>query len=585
MTTRQGAPPDRVNMARFLVERAQSAPNELAIRVARAHGDSVVFDDTTYAQLAKRSGELAIGLTWAGVTRGMRVSIFVRPGLELIALTFALLRLGAVPVLIDPGMGAKNVLACVKRMQPGAFIGIPLAHLMRRARPGAFKTCRVNIVTTGRGARLVARLGLAKHIDDIVQDGWDKNAPLLDTAADMEAAILFTSGSTGPPKGVTYTHGMFAAQVDALKALYGMAPGEIDMACLPVFALFSPALGFTCVFPPLDPSKPATCDPHLLSETLLKSGATTTFGSPAIWRRVVPHAKERGLTFPALRRVLIAGAPVPTGLLADFRALLGPGGEIHTPYGATECLPVASAAASELVEGALRERAESGAGTCVGRVAPGIELALLPITDAPIATWAAARAFPVTPGQRCPAQGYAEIAVRGAVVTREYAFDPPATSQAKIPVDAAAQDPARPGEVWHRIGDAGYLDAQGLLWFAGRLSHRIETATGTVLPVPTENLFNTHPAVERSALVGLNLPGAAHPVPHLIVIPAAGHAPSAEFARTILAHGAAHALGRLVEGLSFKDAFPVDVRHNAKIHRGELATWLAAQPQAARFTP
>ena len=566
-------------MARFLVERASSAPDALAIRVARPSGEGVTFEDTTYAELAKRSGELAIGLTWAGVTRGMRVSVFVRPGVELIALTFALLRIGAVPVLIDPGMGPKNVLACVERMQPGAFIGIPLAHMIRRLRPRAFRTAKVNVVASGRGGRLIARLGLAKHIDDVVQDGWDKNAPLLDTTADTEAAVLFTSGSTGPPKGVTYTHGMFAAQVDALRELYGMQPGEIDMACLPVFALFSPALGFTCVFPPMDPSKPGTCDPGLLAATLRASEATTTFGSPAIWRRVVPHARAAGLDFPDLRRVLIAGAPVPTDLLNEFLELLPAGADVHTPYGATECLPVASAAASELVADDLRSRAETGAGTCVGQIAPGIELALLPITDEPLASMQAAQPIELVADQRCPAEGYGEIVVRGAVVTREYAFDQPATRAAKIPVDPDARVDAK--EVWHRIGDAGYLDADGRLWFAGRVSHRLETSAGLVMPVPTENIFNAHPAAERTALVGHGLPGAE--VPHLIVIPAKGQTPGPELARTLFAHGDAQALGKAVAGITFKDAFPVDVRHNAKIHRGELKTWLAQQPTAEVF--
>jgi olefin beta-lactone synthetase len=567
--------PARVNMAQFLVERARVAPNELAIRVAKKGPSGIRFEDTTFAALSKRSGELAIGLTWAGITRGARVSLFVKPGVELIAITFALLRIGAIPVLIDPGMGPRNVLSCVERMRPSAFIGIPLAHVIRRLKPTPFRNVRVNIVTSGRGSKLISRLGLAKHIDDVIQDGWDKNEPLLDVPADTEAAILFTSGSTGPPKGVTYTHGMFAAQVDALKALYNMQPGEVDVACLPVFALFSPALGFTCVFPPINPSKPAECDPALLAETIQKAGATTTFGSPAIWRRVVPYAKARGLTFPSLKRVLIAGAPVPTDLLADFKTLLGEGADIHTPYGATECLPVASASATELLEGGedgVRTLSESGGGTCVGRVAPGIDLRLLPITQAAIPTWAAAQPYTQRPGERCPASGYGEIVVRGPVVTAEYKFEEAATAQAKIPVDA--EHATGPGAVWHRIGDAGYLDAQGRLWFAGRVAHRLHTSDGLVMPVPTENIYNTHPAVERSALVGLG-EGLERPI--LLVRLAGEHQPSAELAAELLAYGARHPLGALVEGLAFKDTFPVDVRHNAKIHRTELKLWLADQ--------
>lgn len=563
--------PARVNMAQFLVERARVAPNELAIRVAKPGPNGIRFDDTTFAALSKRSGELAIGLTWAGITRGARVSLFVKPGVELIAITFALLRIGAIPVLIDPGMGPRNVLSCVERMRPSAFIGIPMAHVIRRLKPTPFRNVRVNIVTSGRGSKWIARLGLAKHIDDVIQDGWDKNEPLLDVPADTEAAILFTSGSTGPPKGVTYTHGMFAAQVDALKALYDMQPGEVDVACLPVFALFSPALGFTCVFPPMNASKPAECDPALLAETIQKAGATTTFGSPAIWRRVVPYAKAQGLNFPTLKRVLIAGAPVPTGLLADFKNLLSESADIHTPYGATECLPVASASATELLAGGedgVRTRSESGHGTCVGHVAPGIELRLLPITDAAIPSWTAAQPYTQVAKERCPASGYGEIVVRGPVVTAEYKFEDEATAKAKIPVDGATD------AVWHRIGDAGYVDSEGRLWFAGRVAHRLHTSEGLVMPVPTENIYNTHPAVERSALIGLG-DGLERPI--LLVRLADEHKPSAELAAELLAFGARFPLGALVEGLVFKDKFPVDVRHNAKIHRTELKLWLADQ--------
>ena len=566
-----GALPERVNMAQFLVERARQAPDALAIRVARTVADQVTFADTTYGELDADSGALAASLAAAGVRPGSRVSVFVRPGVELIAITFALLRIGAVPVLIDPGMGPKNVLACVERMAPEAFIGIPAAHLIRRLRPKAFRSVTLEVVASGRGGKLLSKLSGAYHIDSLRERGRYLDAPLRETPRDDPAAILFTSGSTGPPKGVVYTHGMFEAQVRALKALYGIEPGEIDVACLPVFALFGPALGMTSVFPELDPSKPATCDPRSLCRTIQAAGATTTFGSPAIWRRVVPWCLEHGESLPTLRRVLIAGAPVPTALIADFQSLLHEGADVFTPFGATECLPVSSAAGRELVArgaGSIRARAESGAGTCVGRLAPGIELRLIGVTDETLDKWDSAGELPIVPGTK---SALGEIVVRGPVVTREYHSEPDQTAAAKIPVDPhEAHDE---GEVWHRIGDVGYVDADGQLWFTGRKSHRLETRSGLVMPVPIENVFNTHPAVFRSALVGLGARGEERQV--LIVQLESGKKPGAALATELFLHGDPFPTCAGVAALVFRDDFPVDVRHNAKIHRGELKVWVA----------
>ncbi|MDF1799255.1 MAG: fatty acid CoA ligase family protein [Planctomycetota bacterium] len=571
-----GELPALVNMAGFLVERAKQDPDATAIRVARTDPDApegVAFDDTTYGELEFHSGTLAMALSFGGLNPGDRVSIFVKPGVELIAITFALLRIGAVPVLIDPGMGMQSVLSCVERMAPKAFIGIPIAHLLRRLKPRAFRSVELDFVAGGPGSGLVARLTPAVSLERLLADSTTKNRPLLETPRDAEAAVLFTSGSTGPPKGVTYTHGMFEAQVRALKETYGMGPGEVDVACLPVFALFSPALGMTCVFPELDPSKPATCDPAKLAGAIRASGATTTFGSPAIWRRVVPHCLAEGKDLPSLRRVLVAGAPVPADLIADFKRLLPPGADVHTPYGATESLPVTSLSGAELLEedgGALRLAAESGAGTVVGRPVAGIDLRLIRITDDPIAAWS--DELEVAPGE------LGEIVVRGPVVTAEYKFEPLHTGAAKIAV--APERAHHKGEVWHRIGDIGRLDATGRLWFQGRKSQRLETSTGLVMPVPVENVFNTHPDVFRSALVGVGEPG--EQVQVLVVQPVEGRFPKgnpagADLAASLFEHVAGNLACDGVGRILFHRDFPVDVRHNAKIHRGQLRDWAATQ--------
>ena len=523
------------NVSLHLARWANEAPGRVAVRGPDGR-------ELSFEALERLCGRLVLGLSRLGLARGDRVCLFVRPGPELIALTHALFRLGALPVLIDPGMGRAALLSCIARMRPRGLVGVPQVHVARLLRPAAFRTVEV-AVTVGR------RLPWGgPSLAELAATAGEAPAPV-PTAADDEAAILFTSGSTGPPKGVVVTHGTFQAQLDALRELYGLEPGEVDAACFPLFALFDNALGMTSVFPPLDPSRPGACDPAAVHRAIEASGATFAFGSPAVWRRIAPWAARAGKRFTGLRRVTCAGAPVAPGLLADLLALLPPGAEVHTPYGATEALPVTSIPASEVL--ALRERIEGGAGTCVGRAAPGVELRLIPIRDEPLRSL----------GEPCAPGVPGEICVRGAVVTREYRFDPEATRAAKI---------EEGGALWHRMGDVGTLDAEGRLWYLGRKAHRLETERGLLMPVPLENVYDTCAGVARSALVGVGPRGSERP--HLIVEPAPG-ARRAELVRRLRQHGARHPGLPEVEGVLFHRAFPVDVRHNAKIHRGQLKRW------------
>jgi acyl-CoA synthetase (AMP-forming)/AMP-acid ligase II len=511
-----------MNLAHHLVRAARELPDLDALRWPGGR--------VTFAELERQSSAIAHGLAARGLARGERAALFVRPGPELVAIVFALFRIGAVPLLLDPGLGREGLARCLARARPRALLGVARAHLLARPAlrvrvgPGWFPG------TSSLSALARPELGTF--------------APLELEGADP-AAILFTSGSTGPAKGVLHSQANFEAQIEALRALYGLGRGQTDLACFPLFALFNTALQRTSIFPAMDFARPARCDPAAIVTALREHAVTDTFGSPAIWRRVVPWCVRRGVKLPALVRAMIAGASVEPELVDGFRALLSPAGDVHTPYGATEALPVSSLSGAEIT-GRLRARIEGGHGTCVGRPAPGIEIALVECEGT----------RRVAPGE------LGEICVRGAVVTREYADDPEATAAAKI---------VEGGSFWHRMGDVGYRDAEGLLWFCGRKSQRLETARGTFLPVPTESLFDRHPKVRRSALVGVGPRGAEKPV--LVVEgPKRERSELVSFASANASTPLPHPLPE-VERVLFRDALPVDARHNAKIRREELKRW------------
>ena len=543
--------PAGANIAAFLPWRAAHMPDAAAV-VAPDRRAAGGWSRTTYAELEEQSNRIATGLAAVGVERGMRVCLFVKPGPELIAITYALFKLGAVPVLADPGMGRARLLAAVERMAPEVFIGIPLAHAVRTVFKRAFRSVSIFVTV---GARLLWGGTTLRRV--LAAGRPDFEIPT--TAPEDPAAILFTSGSTGPPKGVQYTHGMFRAQVDALGDLYGFEPGEVDLACFPLFALFDIAFGMTSVFPDMDVSRPASCDPAKIAGAIQEHGATTSFGSPAIWRRVLPHCREMGIKLGGVKRLLMAGAPVPPDLIQTAHAVLDLDGDVFTPYGATESLPVASIAGREVTPGLLNPM-HNGAGTCVGVPAPHVRVELIGITDDPLEAWS--DEYVVGRGEM------GEVCVRGPVVTEVYAEDPGATRLAKL----RAPD----GGVWHRMGDIGRFDADGRLWLLGRKSHRLRTERGVRMPIPVENIFNQHPRVHRTALVGVGAAG--EEVPMLVVEPVPGEYPKGEtmtqgFIMQLRDIGRRVPRAADIEHFLFHESFPVDPRHGAKIHREELKVW------------
>ncbi|MSR56169.1 MAG: peptide synthase [Planctomycetaceae bacterium] len=551
---------DVLNIAATLTATAARFPDQTAVVVPQSRDRSgcVTYADLSFRQLDVLSDRLAAGLKRMGISPLARIVLMVRPGIEFMALTYALFKCGAVVVLIDPGMGTSRVFRCLDQVDPQGFVAIPAVHAVRAMSFGRFPNARFN-VTVGRrwfwGGKTYHEIFEGEGPGE---DSPDKLASMAPTVATDAAAIIFTSGSTGPAKGVVYEHGMFAAQVEALRDGYNIEPGGVDLPGFPLFALFNAAMGVTTVIPEMDPTRPAQVNPARIVEAIENRQVTQGFGSPAIWNRVGRYCEQHRIRFPKLRRVFSAGAPVPVDVLRRMRATLPSDGEMYTPYGATEALPVCSISATEVLARTAQQTAR-GAGTCVGKPFPQVRVKIIAITDGPIALLGAARELPA--GQ------IGEIIVSGPIVTREYYRRPEATAAAKIP------DGDR---FWHRMGDVGYLDAEGALWFCGRKSHVVETADGPMFTECVEPIFNTHPAIGRCALVGVGQKPHQTPVIVLELEPRNAYISPDDLRRLASAHPTTHRIGSQ-QFLVYYKSLPVDVRHNIKINREKLAVWAARE--------
>ncbi len=567
------------NIAAHLAAMAKLQPSRPAVICARgrdARGE-VAYAQLSFRELNDASDRLARSLEAIGIRRGVRTALMLPPSLDFFSVTFALFKLGAVPVLIDPGIGLANLRGCLAHAQPEAFVGVSKAHAARVVLGWARSSVRIK-VTAGKkwfwGGHSLSGLLASRGQGQGRSVSADEPAArypfaAIEPEAGETAAILFTSGSTGAPKGAVYTHAMFNAQVEHIRQLYGIAPGEMDLATFPLFALFGPALGMTAVVPEMDASRPAGVDPMNIVSAIEKFGITNMFGSPALINRVARYGEAHAIKLPSLRRAISAGAPMPARVLARFAAMLSPGVQVFTPYGATECLPVASIGSGEILD-ETRHRTDQGAGVCVGRPLPGVSVKVVRISDDPISNW--------SDDLELPAGEVGEIVVRAGHASGSYFNLPLATALAKIH-DAAG--------FYHRMGDLGYFDQSGRLWFCGRKAHRVvtqrapEAGAETRFSIPCEGVFNVHPKVYRTALVGVARNGITEPVLCVELEAGARDDPPDTIREELRRLGAGHAHTRDISTFLFHPAFPVDVRHNAKIFREKLASW-AAKKMAAK---
>jgi len=546
------------NVAGALAWQARRQPDAAAMHYpARSLIRGAHYKACNYYRLNELSNAYARGMAFCGIVPGTRSALMLRPGIDFLAVFFALFKAGAIPVLIDPGIGLQPLKQCLDEAMPQAFIGTPKAQFARKWFGWAKESCQIS-VTAGPAPGL-GGISLKKLR---TLGGADADDVLHPSKPDDMAAILFTSGSTGIPKGVVYRHRHFAAQVDMLQQAFDIQAGEVNLSTFPPFALFDPALGMTTVVPKMDPSRPASADPEPLIAAIEKYKVTNIFASPALLDKLSRHAEQRGKRLWSVRRVISAGAAVPVQTIRRMETCLANDAVIHTPYGATECLPVSSICNTDL-DSRVQTMTESGEGICVGKPVAPNEVRVVGISDNAIGELSEATQMP--PGMP------GEIIVSGPSCTDSYWARKADTQMAKISDGK--------GQIWHRMGDVGILDGQGSLWYCGRLTQRVETGQETLFPDQVEGIFNQHPDAARTALVGVGAPGRQIPV---LCVEIRGELSTVDRERVhfdLLQLAQAHSLTRSVRTVLFHPGFPVDTRHNSKIRREELADWATKKMQ------
>ncbi|WP_432564134.1 alpha/beta fold hydrolase [Kineococcus sp. SYSU DK003] len=497
--------------------------------------------------LERRTRELAAGFTARGVRPGHRVSLLVPPGADLTATLYAVLRVGAVAVVADAGLGVRGLSRAVTGAGVDWVVGVPKALLAARALrwPGRRIAVAELVDVAEAGAhRLAAGFELPPEPDPQAQ-----------------AAVLFTSGSTGPAKGVVYTHRQLVQLAQAMGRVIRIGPGQPLVSAFAPFALFGPALGATCVVPAMDVTRPATLTAAALADAVAAAGATSAFLSPAAVVNVLATAGtlsgDQRRALAGVTTLLSAGAPVPTPLLQRVRDLM-PLADPRTPYGATEVLPATDVGLSDILE------AGAGEGICVGRPVEGITVAVAPLD----ADGVAGVDLVTTPGV------VGEVVVGGEHVKDHY-DQLWATQAASVDVRPSPTllGAVRPGR-WHRTGDVGHLDEQGRVWIEGRLAHVVVTADEVVTPVGVEQRAESVPGIARAAFVGVG-PRRAR---QFVVVAEADAALVPGIRRTtvadpVLSQTVREATGRNLAAVLLVPALPTDVRHNSKIDRARVSEW------------
>jgi acyl-CoA synthetase (AMP-forming)/AMP-acid ligase II len=518
----------------------------------------------TYQDILDRSNRFFLGLQACQLTPGLTAALLTPSSADFFPFALALLKFGIVPIILDPAVGLKKVREMLEESKPDIFIGNGLTHTLR--------------VIFGWGRNSV------KHnltIENVKRQTSNVVPSSIVHRPSSAAAIIYTSGSTGLPKGVIYTQENLAAQLDLLQNTFNISQDEIDLPAFPLYALIDLLLGVTSVIPDISFPVPGKTDPEKVFNAIQKFNVTNMFASPVVLKilesssELLTGASSRTPKgFPSLKRIITAGAPATIPLQQKFRNLLDEKTDLFGIYGATETLPIAKIESREIFE--LKEKTEHGAGICLGKPIEGVTVRIIPITDEPIAEWQ--DSLTVKPNV------VGEITVQSGATTRGYIQREDANRLSKIyrrceegdlhsetiSEIASGKEQERPRndgiDVIHRMGDVGYFDDDGRLWYCGRKSHRVITQDDAMFTEQIENIFNAHPLVFRTALVGVD----GEPI-LWVELERGEKVKHEKIIEELKALAKFHPQAARIQTFLFSKKFPTDVRHNSKIIREKLA--------------
>lgn len=494
--------------------------------------DGSTGEAVTFAELHRRVNGIAAGLTATGVQPGQRIAVLIPPSVDLVAAVYGCWRAGAVTVIADRGLGLRGLGGAVRAAHVDWVVGPPSAL-------AAARTLRWAPHARSIAVHYRRVLGAVATLDELAAS----TAPVPPEPSPSDvAAVLYTSGATGPAKGVRYLHGQMAAQRDALAGLYGISADDRLVAAFAPFAMYGPALGITSTIPDVDVTKPGMLTAEALAVACAAVDATIVFASPAALANVVRTSVAPDPRLARIRLALSAGAPVPIATLRAVARLM-PSAELHTPYGMTECLPVAD---HDLV---AIEAAGRGRGVCVGRPVDGVSVRIAPLGFDPTLS-VDALASPST----------GEVLVQAPWCSDGY------DQLWRTEHDARPSDVD--GQVWHRSGDVGHVDSDGRLWIEGRSVHVIHAVDGPVTPVPVEVAVECLDGVDSAAAVGIGPVGCQQ----LVVVVQDPHGADG-LADDVLTGRVRAAVSYQVAAVMTLRQLPVDIRHNTKVDRTAVAEW------------
>lgn len=535
----------------FLYERFQFVARQMVDQPAVIEplflADTVRYSYITFQELEKRINKYQRGLAGLGLEAGDRVLMLVPAGDEFLALSYAVMARGAIPIFIDPGIGKDNLLRCVSDINPDVLIGSPKAQLLRLKKKEIFPNLKFHLTVSDWLYTGGPTLSYLKRFS---------SRPLPAVNAGEVVFIAFTSGATGVPKGVVFTQQMLEEQLRIFSDVVGLEPGRKDLPLLPIFSLFQLALGVCSVFPPIDSARPLSVGPDKIMKIVKDLRIDYSFGSPTLWNKIAEYCIRSGSDLAPLSKILMAGAPVSDEVRNRAERLL-PAGVVYTPYGATEALPVTMVTAADIEQRSNCVARGGEQGTYVGKAVDGVRLRVIEPVEGAIENISEVTFLePACIG---------EVIVSGKNVSPFYFEREEATLSAKINDG---------DDFWHRMGDLGYIDPQGGLYFCGRIAHAVHGAERIFYSVPIESIFNEHPKVKRSALVSLG----ADSVPGIAIEPYPHNWPQSRkdrenFQLELLELARESQIAREIVHVFFHPSFPVDSRHNAKIFRDRLSTW------------